>query len=360
VKTEKAGPVKIIRLPASNLYWVGDKDRQPGYKKVVWQLIDTWNPAIHRLARQVFLDEAPDVVHSHKLRGLSPSIWRAAADEGVKKIIHTCHDFELLSPEGLFMGRVGRLAQNQSPVMFPYQEIRRRFSRLVNRFTAPSEFIMSIHKKMGFFPRATRYIVPNSHGFNLKELAENQPVSRSNSRPDGARRFLYIGRLDKTKGVDLLCQVFSKFIDQNLVLTLAGWGPAAEYLQNEYGGFDNIRFAGAVFGERKAELFRDCDVLIAPSLAPESFGIVIAEAYAYGLPVIASRIGAFPELVQDGVTGFLVSSGSAGELSDSIMRIGSEIQLYREMSSACFEKAGEFSTENIINGYLQVYSDDRL
>jgi glycosyltransferase involved in cell wall biosynthesis len=359
VKTNNIDGIKIIRVPPMNLYWVGEKDKQTSPKKIIWQLVDLWNPLVYRLVRQILINEAADIVHSHKLRGLSPAIWSAAASAGVKKIVHTCHDFELLSPEGLLIGRVGRLAQGQNLVIRPYQNLRKYFSRLVHAATAPSRFVLDLHQKMGFFSRANTRIVPNSHGFDAGELQQNSSESSRPYKKDLATRFLYIGRLDKAKGVDVLCEAFllADGQNQNLLLRIAGWGPLDETLRKKYKHQSNIVFTGPVFGAQKAELFRDSHVLLAPSVAPESFGIVIAEAYSYGLPVIASRVGAYPEIVRDGETGFLVEPGSVDDLYSALTKVSKEHFLINAMSGNCFEEARKYTTEKPISDYLDIYED---
>jgi glycosyltransferase involved in cell wall biosynthesis len=359
VKTEHIDGIKIIRIPPNNLYWVGEKDKQSYPKKIIWQLADIWNPLAHRLVRQILINENADVVHSHKLRGLSPAIWSATASAGVKRIVHTCHDYELLSPEGYFMGRVGRLAQEQNLMMRPYQILRRYFSKLVHGATAPSKFLMDYHQKMGFFPLAKIKIVPNSHGFDNEELQHIFLEFSKLPKKEQARRFLYLGRLDKAKGVDLLCQAFLRVAGskQDFILRIAGWGPLDAALREKYIHQNNIVFTGPVFGAQKAELFRDSDVLVAPSVMPEPFGIVVTEAYSHGLPVITSRDGAFPEIVRDGETGFLVELGSVDDLCTALVKVSEEHSLVYEMSGNCFEEAQKYTIERLISGYLDIYGD---
>jgi glycosyltransferase involved in cell wall biosynthesis len=279
---------------------------------------------------------------------------------GVKKIVHTCHDYELLSPEGFFMGRVGRLAQEQNPVMRPYQNLRKYFSRQVTFATAPSRFVLDKHQKMGFFPRAKTRIISNTHGLDADELHQNFSKLSNFHKKDLARRFLYLGRLDKAKGIDLLCQAFLRVAGQkqDYLLKITGWGPLDESLREKYKHQTNIVFTGPVFGAQKAELFWNSDVLVAPSISPEPFGIVIVEAYAHGLPVITSRAGAFPELVRDGETGILVKTNSVDELSSAIMRFCVEKNLSRSMLGNCFEEAHKFTTEKFLSGYLNSYEDE--
>ena len=143
--------IKIIRFYPRNLYWVYDKDLQPPWKKVLWQVIDTWNPLVYWKLKQVLQAEAPDIVHVHKLRGLSPAVWNAARSAGVQVLVHTCHDYELFSPEGTLSGRVGRLAENQAFVLKPYQALRRRLSNQVSKASSPSQFSLDLHTTRGFF-----------------------------------------------------------------------------------------------------------------------------------------------------------------------------------------------------------------
>jgi glycosyltransferase involved in cell wall biosynthesis len=210
---------------------------------------------------------------------------------------------------------------------------------------------------MGFFPKAKTKIVPNSHGFDSEDLQQNISGFSKLQKKDLARRFLYLGRLDKAKGIDLLCQAFSRVAGQNedFLLRIAGWGPLEASLREKYKNQSNIVFTGPVFGAQKAELFKVSDVMVAPSVIPEPFGIVITEAYAYGVPVITSRAGAFPEIVRDGETGFLVKTGSVDDLCSALVKVSEEHSLINTMSGSCFEEARKYTTERFVNDYLDIY-----
>lgn len=357
VATEKINNIKVIRIPALNLYWVFNKETQPLYKKVLWQLIDIWNPWVYLLCKNIFNQERPDIVHVHKLRGLSPSVWSAAFDAGIKKIIHTCHDYELISPEGMLMGTIGRLAVTQNWLIRPYQMIRRHFSRLIFYAIAPSRYVLDMHRIMGFFSKSKVMVIPNTHGFSTQELDDIQFDAKRFRDSNGHVNFLYIGRLDKSKGVDVLCQAFlqvSKYYG-SMSLTIAGWGSLAEGLRQEYSESKQIRFVGPAFGLKKAELFKNNDVLVCPSVAAEPFGIVVTEAYFYGLPVIASRLGAFTDIVKSGRTGYLVEAGSVQELSLVLKNFYEQPELIEEMSMNCYEEAEKYTIEKFINSYLEIY-----
>jgi glycosyltransferase involved in cell wall biosynthesis len=258
------------------------------------------------------------------------------------------------------MGKVGQLAKEQHLLMRPYQGLRKYFSRLVHHVTAPSQFVLDLHQKMGFFALAETRVVPNSHGFGLKEIDRNFLGRSKPHKKISATRFLYVGRIDKAKGVDLLCQAFVQAASQHpgMLLRVAGWGPLDESLREKYRNQNNIIFTGPVFGVQKNELFRDSDMLVTPSLAPESFGIVIAEAFSYGLPVIATRVGAYTEIVQEGQTGFFVNPGSVEDIFSALLKAGKEPLLIDTMSWNCIEQARRFTSEKFLGDYLALYQDN--
>lgn len=351
---EHKNRIKVIRFYPQNLYWILEKEYQPSYKKILWQLIDLWNPWVYSVAKKILKEEHPDVVHVHKLRGLSPSVWNAAKAAQVPLLVHTCHDYELVSPEGLLQGRTGKLVENRSLIMRPYQTLRANSSSLVQLASAPSQQLLSAHQKMFFFREAICSVIPNSHGFSSKELVE----LRSNDLliPFNPLRLLFLGRLVPEKGIDLLCQAVTTLNKDRfeVVLEVAGWGDYLRKLQERYANCANIHFHGAVFGDEKKRLLQECHLLVLPSLVPESFGMVIAEAYAFGKPVIASRIGATPELVTEGQTGCLVSPGNVQELIQTIRKIVDSRQL-PGTPEACYDAARSYAIDVVQKKYLDLY-----
>lgn len=337
-----------------NLYWVGDKDAQPAWKKIPWQLIDVWSPHAYQVARGILRRERPDIVHVNKLRGLSPSVWAAARAEGIP-VVHTCRDYELFSPEGTLESRVGAWAEKGAWFMRPYAILRARFSRVVAAAAAPSRYTLDAHLKRGFFPRAVSRVIPNSHGMTLAQLT----LLRGEARQPGGdeTRLLYLGRLETAKGVDLLCAAFAERAARypNLRLDVAGWGTLEPALRRQYGGHPQIAFHGPVFGEDKARLLAGCDAVAVPSVWPEVFGNVVAEAYAYGKPVIAADSGGLPELVAEGETGWLVPPGDAVALGDAMERLSMDPSGARRMGAACFDAAQRYAVESVVAEYVSLY-----
>ena len=352
--------IRTYAFRPRNLYWVADKGGQPWPKKVAWQLIDIWNPQVYRHLRAIIQRERPDVVHVHKMRGLSPAVWSAAAAEGCVPIVHTCHDYEAVSPEGLLDSAVGRMALARHPILRPYQAARARWSRAVHVVTAPSRFTLETITGLGFFDRAQAVVVPNSHGFRAAELAGLTDAA-AEPTPGDTFRYLYLGRLETVKGIDVLLPAFAAIAAAlpHVQLDVAGDGSRGAALRAAYGELPQVRFHGHVAGEAKRRLIAAADALVMPSIVREVFGISIAEAYAFGKPVIAARIGGMPELVRPGQTGLLVEPGDVAGLQEALCVLAADRARTQAMAPACAAAARAYTLEAVADGYLSAYEAGR-
>jgi glycosyltransferase involved in cell wall biosynthesis len=350
---EMDGTLKVHRLAPHNLYWVGEKDRRPLPLRVPWQILDTWNPFLITSMRRILQQYRPDVLHAQKLRGLSPAVWTAAANAGVP-IIQTCRDYELISPEGTLSGTLGRLALRRSMLLRPYQQLRAWIGKAVSAVTAPSEHTLATIRQAGFFRNAPSRVIPNSHGYSLEELSALRSPKRR-AEP-GMLSVLYLGRLERTKGVDHLCRAVAALSIEGVpvTLTVAGWGALKEELQREFANCPAICFKGALFGDEKRSVLAAADLLTVPSVWPEVFGNVVAEAFAHGLPALVSDAGGLPELVSPGRTGFVFPAGDEEALRQQLAQCVGDNRLAM-MSAACHEEAERFSMERVLERYEEVY-----
>ncbi len=343
-----------------NLYWIGDKDTKPAYQRALFQGVDLWNPHVYRVMRAIIARERPDVVHTQKLRGLSPSVWAAADHAGIAglRLVHTCHDHELISPEGTLAGRLGQMALSGSRWLWPYQALRRVQSRRVAIVTAPSRLTLARHTALGFFPQAQTAVVPNSHGLSRTELETLATEASCKSHGDPAVvRLLYLGRLDHVKGIEVLCAAFEHAVALRpaLRLDVAGTGMLLESLRRQYHHVPQIVFHGQVQKMRKSDLLGAADALVVPTISQEVFGIVIVEAYAHGTPVLASTTGGIPEIVREGKTGFLVEPGDVDRLAKKLVWAADHNAVLRGMRPACLAVARAYTEEAVTAAYLAVY-----
>lgn len=158
--------------------------------------------------------------------------------------------------------------------------------------------------------------------------------------PDHApgKRLIFVGRLAAIKGVAVLLEAFARIrqIHPDAALTLAGDGPerkALEGLAARLGLAETVEFAGYLSQSQVADRLSRADIFVLPSFA-EGVPVVLMEAMASRLPVIAPRVAGVPELVEDGVSGFNVSPGDADMLTARIDALLSDPALRTAMGEA--------------------------
>ena len=176
---------------------------------------------------------------------------------------------------------------------------------------------------------------------------------RSAAQPqDRDPELLFLGRLDPTKGIEELLQAAAKLRERfpRLRLVLAGVGDlrAVEARAASLGIADAVEFPGWVVGERKQALLERASVFVLPSYV-ENMPVSVLEAMAAGLPVVATSVGAIPEVVEDGVSGVLVPPRDAQALAQAIERVLADPQRRRRMGEAGRARAErDYSVERVM------------
>ncbi|MEO8243728.1 MAG: glycosyltransferase [bacterium] len=165
-------------------------------------------------------------------------------------------------------------------------------------------------------------------------------LERYGTVPRGAfsGHVVFVGRLDAVKGVPLLLEAFAaaRASHPQARLTIAGDGPARSRLEarvRHLGLEGVVRFAGYLDEPAVARLLEEADMLVLPSFA-EGLPVVLMEAFASSIPVIATQIAGVPELVQDGISGFIVPPGDAESLTERLDRLLSDPALCARMGAA--------------------------
>ena len=257
----------------------------------------------------------PDVLHVHNTFPLiSPSLYWAAADAGVP-VVQTLHNFRLMCPQGMLL-REGRVCED-CVGRLPLPAIRHACYQGQRPQTAVAASMLVLHRALGTWQhKVQRYIALNDFCRN-KFIQGGLPADRIVVKPNfvdlpapaaGPRDgLLFVGRLSQEKGIATLSAAAHQLPSGSL--RVVGSGPEADRLANVLA----ITALGALPAEQVgAEMVR-AQALVIPSLWYENFPRTLVEAMACGLPVLASRIGALAELVEDGVTGLLVEPGNAAE-----------------------------------------------
>ena len=167
-------------------------------------------------------------------------------------------------------------------------------------------------------------------------------------------RILFIGQAVERKGLPVLLRAFEALREHvPATLTLVGAAPEeiAPLLLDDRG----VRALGKVAEDQKAEQLRRADVLCAPSLGGESFGMVLTEAFAAGTPVVASDIAGYRDVVRDGVDGLLTPRGDARELAQALRVLALDHARRARMAAAARERAERFAWPRVAAEVLEVY-----
>ncbi len=192
--------------------------------------------------------------------------------------------------------------------------------RHVDAFIAMSEFSKAKHAEFGF-PRemeVVNYFLPDP-----PRTAAGPPPAPGPS-PHPRPYFLFVGRLERIKGLDDVIPLFRERIT-GADLVIAGDGDHAAALKQLAAGCERVRFLGRVPSEELARWYRNAVALVVPSVCFETFGIILIEAFEHGIPVVARRLGPFPEIVEKAQAGELFST--ADELVGALERLHGDPEL---------------------------------
>jgi glycosyltransferase involved in cell wall biosynthesis len=202
------------------------------------------------------------------------------------------------------------LHYKRPPQLWRYTGYLERQLKHIDAFIAMSEFSRKKHHDLGF-PRemdVVNYFIPS-----LAPRAGSYEPPPPQARP----YFLFVGRLEKIKGLDDVIPVFRDYKDADLLI--AGDGTHSAVLKGLAENIPNVRFLGRLAPDALDQYYRHAQALIVPSAGFETFGIILIESFRQGTPVIARKIGPFPEIVQRSGGGELF--GEPRELIEGMTRI---------------------------------------
>ncbi|MFS6931854.1 glycosyltransferase family 4 protein [Klebsiella oxytoca] len=339
--------VRVIRVPLINKYWV-TSTQQTFLKKILWHVRDIYNIDMKRMVSKALFNETFDLVHTNNLCGFSVAIWDWAFENEIP-IVHTARDYYLMNPNSKLYRRGGNHSSKTIDSRF-FSYLKKMKSHRVNTFVGISNYIKERHINDGYFKMATAHTIYN--GIKIPRLEEKIILSS----PKDQLVLGFLGRIENSKGIELLLSAMNKHNDPEILIKVAGNGASEyiEYLREKYSKV-RVEFLGRV---DIGEFFPNIDFLIVPSQWNEPFGRVVIEANSYGIPVVASNKGGIPEIVVPNVTGYVFETESLLSLIDTIKKIKSMSSAqYDEMKKNALYYSQKFSTNQITKCYLEVYQE---
>ena len=352
--SETVDEIKVYRFYPLNVYWGYRAQEKSWFLKPLWHLVEQWNPHVYFTVQNILAEESPEVVHIHNLGGFSNSIFWACKKSG-RKVVYTLHDYISVCPKSILLRTNFELCQQSRLPCRVYQMIKHwSLSTRVDLFVSPSLFNAELHREHEIAKNGRYVVVPPGIATTSMDLGGRIPLEHTRSQ-DNYLDVLYLGQVVRHKGLALLAEAFKMVNRDDLRLHIAGNGDYAEQLRRELSNWSNVHFYGYVSGEAKADLLARSDAFVLPSICYDNAPLAIPEAYRYGLPVIGSRIGGIPEMIQENKTGFLFNSGDVSGLVSLLRSIS--LEKLRAMSHNCRKAAEKYGMETHLEKLLALYCD---
>jgi glycosyltransferase involved in cell wall biosynthesis len=332
---------------------------------------DSWNFHQQRITAEftkVLERFRPDIVHFHNLTGLSVKQIDVCHRRAMPTVL-TLHDYwglcfknTMIKNDGSLCLRGGfdclgcqEVLAAEPPLPSPVRNAHIQLSlQKVDRLLAPSHYLAQRYAEHGIAWEKLA-VIPN--GVDLERFADRE-VPRM---PQDVLRLGFIGYLGTHKGVEYLLRALPLVHDVAKVrLLIVGDGEAAEPLQTLCRDLHlegQVTFYGRVENQHIPSIYAQIDALVVPSIWPENSPVTITEAMASGIPVIASDLGGIGELVDDGVTGFLVPARDIQTLAARIDHLLAQPWLVAEMGAKALAKIQRYSLRNQVQRLLEIYHE---
>ncbi len=289
-----------------------------------------------------------DVIHFHNMS----LVGITALSYGKAVKLYTTHEHWLICPMHV-LWKYDRevcvekdclkcqIAGKRPPQLWRYSGLLEKSLRHIDRFISPSRFTLNKHFEDGLDIPITHipYFLPAPKPENLS--SENKQ-----ERPF----FLFVGRLERIKGLQNVIPIFKKLAEYDLLI--AGDGEYKNDLTRIADDSPNIKFLGRLSQKELQNLYRRAVSIIVPSICYETFGIIIIEAFSLKTPAIVNNLGALPEVIEDSNGGFIYNNEK--ELVDAIHKLAENHNLRDELGNNGYQAFLKFWNEE---AHLAQYLD---
>lgn len=359
---------ELLRSHGHSVLWYTDDNRRiDQLDRLTLARAILWNGSTYRNLARLIATHRPDVVHVHNIFPLiSPSAYYAAQAAGVP-VVQSVHNFRMFCVNGTFT-RSGTICKDCTRTKLPWPGVVHRcyrgglmsslgaaaglamhkalrtHSRKIDLFIVPSEFVRQQLIECGIPPAKVR-VKPN--------------FVRGSPRVGGRRQAcaVFVGRLSQEKGIPTLLAAW-RSLSEEIELKIVGDGPLRALVRTAAAQDRRISLLGRQSPERVLEIMQSALCTVIPSECYESFGRVAIEAFSVGTPVIAAHIGALPELVEDGRTGFHFPPGDASGLRMRLQHLYDARDMFDTMSRAARSKyETEFTVSRNYRLLVDIYSE---
>ncbi len=303
----------VLRYQRSN----AELAQQTGLKTATQAL---WNRQTTREIALYCANFQPDLIHVHNTFPLiSPAFIHFAAAQQIP-VVQTLHNFRLLCAQAMLL-REGQDCQSCIGHL-PWRAIIHRCYHASLSQSLIAAGVICLHRRLATYQdKVAQFIVPSQFcrdkfivgglpkdRLQVKAHFSHPPAAQQCARQGG----LYVGRLAPEKGLTVLSNALNDCPD--VTMRLAGSGPQEDIVRERFGA----HYLGPLNRTAILAWMHGVRYMVAPSICLETFGMSLIEAFSCATPVIASRHGAYAELIRDGQTGLLFTPGDAQDLAEKI------------------------------------------
>jgi len=317
---EELEGIKIYREKIPNIYlpYFRGKKKPSFIQRRLWHFIDIYNLFSEYVVKRYLDKIEPDIVVCHNIPGWSPSIWFAVCKKRIP-LVQVLHDQYLLCPTSMFKNN--KVCSSRCLMCSIMRHPHKILSNNITAVVGVSKFILNKLVSYKYFASVPiKRVIYNSMKIDI-----NDKVPRS---MNGYISIGFVGTISPNKGIELLLQAYLKIKSSKFKLYIAGSGDIdyVNYLKTTYEDSDII-WMGWVKPE---EFFEKIDVTVVPSIWEEVLPTVVIESFAYGVPVIASKIGGIPEMIEEKRNGMLFEAGNYEELASKILEFSKNIDKWKK------------------------------
>lgn len=339
---EYDGPIQVFRVPTRLANIPVYTKRISAWGRLPSLVLYWFNPWTYREVRRILREVQPDVVHTFDALYLSLGALVAVRQSKIPWA-HSLLYVNLIKPTGLSWQGPGQPRIGWWSLFLP---LARWLVRSPNLIISPSQFSLSIHQRFGFFPQSKTAVVG---------LGPMHDITSSPHPTDGPVQFLSVGRMNTEKGTLIILDAFLNYHHPNARLVIVGRGSDEAKIRAKAQADNRVTVLGHLSSEELAAVFSRSNVYISASVALETFNLTICEAFHAGLPVIASNVGAQPELLTADC-GQVVEPRNVDALTKAIARYVENRSLLQAHASAALERSQNFTFPKNVERTMALYT----
>jgi glycosyltransferase involved in cell wall biosynthesis len=322
-----------------------------------------WNQEAYRRVREAIREHRPDLLHLHNTFPLaSPAVIHAAKAEGIP-VVMTLHNYRLLCVNALFFRR-GRVCEDCLG-RIPWRGVLHGCYRDSRPASAVVAAMLSLHRALGTWNMVDRFIALTEFakqkfiegGFPPEKISVKPNFVHPDPGPGEGRGgyALFVGRLSPEKGLGTLLMAWER-LGGKAPLKIVGDGPLAPEVQEAQKRIPGVEWLGRKAPEEVYALMGEASFLVFPSEWYEGFPKVLAEAFAKGLPVLASVLGSQGSIVDHGRTGLHFRPGDQEDLAAKVeWLLAHPNELARMRKEARAEYEAKYTAEQNYAQLMAIY-----